>query len=881
MEWHLSDDTYATINASGVLTVRSTLPATYATTTVGYTATHTASGTVVEASLPVTIYASEAVLENIVGGEQGRSGGVVTLNDYEDHTWSYYSDATLPARMRSLDPANVKITYYGNGNNVSTSTAAAPALSTFTAASTSVQVGIGEPEHTFVYYKTLERTSGSAYGSAGYDYTTIPNPFSVRPTYGSGDTRWRGFYAWRIKSVSGGAISGKAAGDTIHAESTVSFVPSAEYGMTVELEALWAAAEVSTSGSFSSGYNSVERNFYVGTSNVFTGTNPCTCSSFYPNGTTNGTTAATLGNRSTIQTGTAGADKRVEYYIFNGGTLNTGGHKVTIGRGVTSSSNPTITPLSGTFSAAADARLRIESGSYGGTTSLYGTPSVGNNLVHLDLIFGSDYDRATGNNDNLSISQSGTIQHGSHTATGSSWLSFQHLDILVKSGKIQADYWEQNSATYSYSFYCRSTLQTAGYYPGITYLTIEGGEFASINGGRGNYRENVAEETDIVFSLRMKDGTIHGSIYGAASANPSFGGRRMLITGGTVEGWIAGGCDGTSNGGGATIGSSYIYVGGDAVIGTSTRGDIDGTPAGNIFGAGRGMSNHGTDGEPASMKDAFIAVADEATVLRNVYGGGDYGYTGYSSSSSVTDANTAANIYILGGTVEQNVFGGGNNSKGTNATITMTGGLVKGGIYGGSNTSGTMHYNTTLHINGGQVGTSSGDANVHGGGYGASTAVNGDVTVTVGDTPANSGGATVYGNVYGGSALGTVNTSGSNTTTVTLNRGTINGNLFGGALGEGANVHGKITVTMNGGTVTDGVYGGGDAAAYSPSSNHPVVNMTGGNAGNVFGGGRGATAIVTGNPQVTLSGTATVSGNVYGGGNAAEVHGDTNVILKD
>lgn len=115
-----------------------------------------------------------------------------------------------------------------------------------------------------------------------------------------------------------------------------------------------------------------------------------------------------------------------------------------------------------------------------------------------------------------------------------------------------------------------------------------------------------------------------------------------------------------------------------------------------------------------------------------------------------------------------------------------------------------------------------------------------------------------------------------------MNKALVNGNLFGGAYGNGAVVNGRITVTVNGGRVNGNVFGGGDAAAYSKSGqNYPVVNMTGGQATNVFGGGKGATAIVTGNPQVTLSGTAHVTGNVYGGGDAAQVTGQTNVQLRD
>ena len=183
LAWSLSDDTYATISDAGVVTVKSDLPATYATTTVTLTATRTDGTGSFTASLPITIYASADIQTNVIGGTQGVSGGTVTLNDYEDHSWSYYSDASLPARMRSLNPSNVKITYYGNGTNtVTTSADASPALDTFTASTdNSVAVGIGEPEATFVYYKTLERTSGNAYGSAAYNYTTIPNPLQHPP----------------------------------------------------------------------------------------------------------------------------------------------------------------------------------------------------------------------------------------------------------------------------------------------------------------------------------------------------------------------------------------------------------------------------------------------------------------------------------------------------------------------------------------------------------------------------------------------------------------------------------------------------------------------------------------------------------------------------
>ena len=841
----------------------------------------------------------------------GVTDGIVILDDREDHNWSYYKPTSelpdgYPEELCSPYPRNVKITYYGYGaNTLSTAAEAAPAANTFNINTTSsdVKVGIGEDGHTFIYHKTLERDANGL-----YPYRMIFNPFYVRPKSGS---TYTGFYKWRVKSVSGGSIT-NAGGTTIATTSTTStnnvwldadetyYFNPADNGttnvnnvtsMTIEFEALWSAAEVITTGTFSNGYNSVERNFYVRLSNaaanVFSSTTPCTYSSFYPNGTTNGTTAAEMGDRVTVQSGTSQADSKVEYHIWsNTTTLNTGGFKVDIGRGMTASGNgPTLTPLSGTHNADKNARLRIETGTYnGGTSNLYGSPTVNNNLVHLDLILGSDYDRAKSDNTQLTLANANTIQHGAHVATGARWLSFQHLDIWVKSGRIQPGYFTDASASYNRTFYCRSTLENNNY-PGISYLTVEGGEFASINGGRGNKTEGVALEDDIVFSLRIKGGTIHGSIYGAASANPSFGGRRVVMTGGMVEGWIAGGCDGTTSGGGATLGNAYFYIGGNAKVGNTENPSrrLDDTDGGNIFGAGRGRSDQGVSANPASMKNAFIVLADDGFVLRNIYGGGDYGYTGVVTFDGQTSAATSANFFVLGGTLNGSLFGGGNNNNSacTNANITMTGGLVKGGLYGGSNSSGIMTYNVNIKVNGGQVGDGESGDGVFGGGYGAGTSVGGNVSVTLGASTTATDSATVNGNVYGGSALGDVNTNSGNTTTVTMNKALINGNVFGGALGDGADVNGKIAVTVNGGTVNGNVYGGGDAAAYSPNSDCPVVNMTGGRVTNIFGGGKGNTAVVTGNPKVTLSGTAVVNGNVYGGGDAATVTGNTSVIIRD
>ena len=382
-------------------------------------------------------------------------------------------------------------------------------------------------------------------------------------------------------------------------------------------------------------------------------------------------------------------------------------------------------------------------------------------------------------------------------------------------------------------------------------------------------------------------------------------------------------------GGKTVIGSESggTYVGGTSSYGTN------GASGGNVFGAGCGIlpanGNYQT-GTVGRVNNSIVAVADEATIWRDVYGGGNYGW--------VRDNGTTG-IYILGGMVNGSVYGGSNNQQGQEVAITMKGGVIKGntigdatktgGLYGGSNSWGTINDNVTMNINGGQVGTSSKPANIHGGGYGAATRVSQNVDITLGTTGQTTPGITVYGDVYGGSALGYVNgETATNTyhTYVTMNKGTINGSLYGGGLGDGsnaANVYGPVRVTVNGGSVNttsadgsgavygcnningtpqravavvingtdpasgegtyalDAVYGGGNRANYSYGTPTVTVKNCDNSIGYVYGGGNAA-HITNGNTDVTIYGGNKI-GNVFGGGNgtvsAANVSGNTDVKI--
>ena len=982
-------------------------------------------------------YASDIYIPGGEGGS-GTYGGVVLLDDREDHSWSYYSDTTNP--IRSLKPADVKITYKGFGANTmtSTSTANMPANADFTedVESSQVAVNVGETENQFIYLKTLENANEA--GTGNYPYTMIPNPFQVRPTYGSSvvttstvyisgsaygnsgvirvtyvdangvtqtwqrvnqtnqtDTitvkdgttltvfaqgrtgnwnngnystittrynnaqgtpiasvtcnwsnyedgtessatvgtassdQYRGFYAWRVKSLSSGlsitdGTNTYGVNSIIYPDQEIEFVTANAKGNEVEFEALWAQAYVnsntyvSNSGNYQNAY---ERNFKVGNS-ITTYNYPVTFSTIYPDGT---------GTKGTVNQGnyTCSNDVKFENINFTGasnGTYTAAGYDLIFGRGISGTINTVRGHNSNSsVSTNLDYTIRVENGTYGnlylinayssGTTTYSGTISIRG-------VIGCDYDRASNNNNLLSVASNGSVKAGERlTLSNSGNQDRLTFDWNVKSGKIQENLLGEGTAAQSLYMTGGTTYQ----YNGKRRLVAEGGEFASIAGGidgtggngQSNYSTyNTLESKDKLYIRIKGQSHVRGAIYGAAEYAGSAGGRTIIITGGQINGWIAGGCNGTKTDGGELKGETYIYFGGKAQCNsngsTTTIGSGQAT-GGNIFGAGSGNSSAtGDTATVGRVNSSTIVIADSAVVERNVYGGGNYGY--------VRDtANAKSDIYVLGGTVKGSVFGGSNMQQGQNVIITMKGGVVKN-IYGGSNTQGTINDSVTISITGGTI-----DSNVFGGGYGNSTKVVGSISLTIGDT-ASEESVKIGGDVYGGSALGLVNTNTTNSNaanankniTLTVNNGTINGNVYGGGLGNNsyaANV-GTVTVNINGGKLNkvfgcnnlngapqgmvtvnfaDGeavdVYGGGNEADYTVSGKYPVVNitgglvsnnvygggslakvnktivnMTGGEANNVFAGAEGSDKtikLVTGNKTVNMQGGA--ANAVYGG----------------
>lgn len=414
---------------------------------------------------------------------------------------------------------------------------------------------------------------------------------------------------------------------------------------------------------------------------------------------------------------------------------------------------------------------------------------------------------------------------------------------------------------------------------------------ASINGnvyGGGNAAKVTGNTTVL---MQNSNSTVGRDIYGGGNLADVSGSVVVEVTGGTVTQDVYGGgalADVNVTNGALTTGATttvtldggsvrYLYGGGlgrngDSPIAAKVYGPVvvtvnSGT-ATNVFGC------NNFNGAPQGDVQVNIneTTADAMTISANVYGGGNLAaYTG------------TPDVNIIAGVVTGSVFGGGNQAGVGGGDVTMTGGQVLAGIYGGCNTSGTVSGDIAVNINAGTVGTdATHTANIHGGGYGASTATTGDIVVNIAQTEAATG-PTIWGDVYGGSALGNVNAA-NKSTTVTLNKGTINGDLYGGGLGEAehpAAVYGAVQVTVNSGTVTGSVYGCNNVNG-APQSTVAVdiygtdVPGSGYALGHVFGGGN--QAAYGGTPVVKVHNCNNSIEYVYGGGNKASVAG-TNVVI--
>lgn len=513
--------------------------------------------------------------------------------------------------------------------------------------------------------------------------------------------------------------------------------------------------------------------------------------------------------------------------------------------------------------------LIIESGFYNvlslSNGSVYDNYSwnTSNKYIMNKSIYGSDYDRVKKDNDKFDVSFCAAASWGGGDYYSSSNIGY---DLVVKSGSFGT-----KKVDYSAGLY----MGGRGY--GEHYTSkktkIEGGWIYNLIGGPsvGSSRSNY---NDIY--LYMTGGEVD-SIVGGAGLSTTYGNRVLAITGGVVNYHVFGGSNGYigNSGDGKLTGSSFIYVGGNALIGNDNNVNNNtklwGAEAGSVFGIGNGNSSNDSIG---TNDNSAIIIDGDAIVSGNVYGGGNYGATGINGTG-----NNYTHINLLGGLVKGNVYGGGNNNGAGSSSkfkvnIVLNGGVVEGSIYGGSRTKGTISGSVNLNLLSGHVKTS-----CYGGGEGgyvsstnSGTFVTGNVDVVVGNADADNELLKIDNSIYGGSAFGTVNGSSNSSnissynTTLQVLSGTIN-NVYGG--GEGNDTYmpyvlGNVNVDVYGGSINN-VFGGSDQKG-TPNGK-VIVNIRGGKIVNAYAGGN---KTEVGDPVINFYGGVTENG--YGGGNQAKVN---------
>lgn len=516
-------------------------------------------------------------------------------------------------------------------------------------------------------------------------------------------------------------------------------------------------------------------------------------------------------------------------------------------------------------------RLIIESGFYNSIALVNGTSGTAN-YVEVKGVYGNDFDRVSLENNNLDIyycaagAWGGNINSVSNKATA--------ISLVVKSGSF-------GTGKYDYSTGIYVGGRSGGTHNALRSVTVEGGYIYNLIGGplSGSNRSQI---NDIFMSI--KGGSID-MIVGGAGRSATYGNRIIQVTGGIVNYSVFGGSNGYlgSSSEGTLNGSTYLYIGGNAVIGNdeyiNNNDTLFGSEAGSVFGIGNGRVEYTTVG---SCDNSYIIIDQDAIIKRNVYGGGNYGATGVSSSNNTTQ--TIINIY--GGNILGSVFGGGNkNGSGStqissSININMTDGIVSGSIYGGSNETGTIYGDVNLNIENGHI-----ISDIYGGGLGGSinstvgTYVSGNVYVVVGKDSKNE--PIIDGNVYGGGSYGSVNTTSTSNnkqtsvTNVTINNGLIRQSVFGGGKGDETYspiVQGDITLTVNDGSISR-VFGGNDANGV-PSGNI-YVYLKNGIIQQAYGGGNNTGANDT---NIYLQGATLTS--LYGGSNQDGSVNTSNVVLE-
>ena len=392
----------------------------------------------------------------------------------------------------------------------------------------------------------------------------------------------------------------------------------------------------------------------------------------------------------------------------------------------------------------------------------------------------------------------------------------------------------------------------------------------------GNMAEGGAASLHGDSSVQVAAGTVKGDVMGGSYVR----GSGTVITNGNTSVVFSAGNE-------ATVSQAEYLVGGDKVLASSENatgtGTIDGTSSvtvkgdasvttGAVVGGSFSRVLGASESASATVNNSVVTI-NGGTSIAGVVGGGLAEHLSGNGSASSTVTKTSA-VYVKGGNLTNIVYtknDGGNNKKASSYAA-----VVGAGFATGDNASASVD-NSVVVIDGADTVIKGNvpdtgvktdyldkdNAKVVAGGV----ATNGG-TVNVTNTALTMNNGSVTGDLIGGNLIeGSGNAGNITSTSVTLTGGTLDGEVMGGSYIRGSNESaiGTTNVLVSGGTLksvankAQYVLGGSKALVYSNEQNATLsidtTNVTISDAVEVLGGGVIGGSLAKG----TGTGTATVS----------------------
>lgn len=285
-------------------------------------------------------------------------------------------------------------------------------------------------------------------------------------------------------------------------------------------------------------------------------------------------------------------------------------------------------------------KLVVETGKYANMHLVH--TSSRTCTIDATMVLGNDYDRVKNENSQLRVYNRLASRAGSGTITSKS--SGNVYDMRVKSGTFGLDFFNSVASTNEDRAF--SGIYVGGHSSGTDnndrILTVEGGEIANILGGLA-----IQSDTSKVKTYIYVKGGKTKNIVGGAGVSTTRGDRIIQVTDGEVEYSVSGGSNGesagrsgSSNPTGQLNGNTLVYIGGNAVIGSTTdTNTLYGVEPGCVLGAGNG--NAAYSNTAGMVTSTHIIVDGNAKIKNSVYGGGNYGIVNFDNNSSIIPTEPA------------------------------------------------------------------------------------------------------------------------------------------------------------------------------------------------------------------------------------------------